>query len=184
MQNETTNELIRRCKGNDRKAQFELYKLYSKAMFNICRRMMRNETEAEDMLQEAFVKAFKSLDSYKSEATFGAWLKRIVINTCITKLGKKKIQFTEMVEGRDFVDNTNDQNTNVAYDVSSIKNAIKSLPDGYRIIFTMYALEGYDHQEIGEVLNISTSTSKSQYSRAKNKLREIISGDDRISMIS
>ena len=183
MHSAALKDILEKCKSNDRKAQFELYKLYSKAMYNICLRMMKNEAEAEDVLQESFVKAFRNLGSYQYQATFGAWLKRIVINTCITELNKRKLMLSD-IENVDIVDDTVEDVFESELDMNILKAAINSLPEGYRIIFNMYAVEGYDHQEIGEILNISDSTSKSQYSRAKKKLREMLGGRRRTSLIS
>jgi len=145
--------------------------------------MMKIDTEAEDALQESFVKAFRNIDSYKHEATFGAWLKRIVINTCISSLKKKKMFFQE-IEDKDFVAEADIVEEDIQLEVSRIQRAINILPEGYKAIFTMYAIEGYDHQEISEVLGISSGTSKSQYSRAKTKLKEILSDQNRATMIS
>lgn len=183
MHSEALKNTLENCKVNDRKAQFELYKLYSKAMYNICLRMMKDEAEAEDVLQESFVKAFRNLGSYQYQATFGAWLKRIVINTCITELKRRKLELSD-VEDYDIADTSAESSSEVELDIRGVKAAISSLPEGYRVIFNMYAVEGYDHQEIGEILNISASTSKSQYSRAKKKLREMLGGQRRASMIS
>jgi RNA polymerase sigma-70 factor (ECF subfamily) len=147
--------------------------MYSKAMYNVALRIVKRAEDAEDVLQESFIKAFKNLKSYKYEATFGAWLKRIVINTAISHLKKKRIHFEEVekVHVADSFEDTSEPR----WDVQKVKKAVGMLPDGYRVIFTMYTLEGYDHQEIGEILNITSSTSKSQYSRAKSKLRELLS---------
>ena len=177
------NKILEKCKLQERGAQFELYKLYSKAMYNICLRMMKQEADAEDVLQESFVKAFKNINSYKYDATFGAWLKRIVINSCISSLKKRKVFFQD-IEDQEFVAEESPKYDDVQLEVGLVRKAIDILPVGYRTIFTMYALEGFDHEEIGEVLGISIGTSKSQYSRAKSKLKEILSNQDRVSKIS
>lgn len=178
MHTEELEQILTDCKKQDRSAQFKLYKLYSKAMYNICHRMMNEETDAEDALQEAFVKAFANLNTYKYDATFGAWLKRIVINTCISKIKKRKMLFTD-IDDKDFVDVQQVDYGDVQMDVQKIQRAVSILPEGYRVIFSMYALEGYDHQEIADVMGISVGTSKSQYSRAKVKIKEILSNEDR-----
>ena len=134
---------------------------------------MSNTMEAEDVLQESFIDVYKKLHTYKFESTPGAWIKRIVVNNCINKLRKNKIYFEDIDEGRHVVDTVIEQR-DLRYEVQQIKSAMKALPDGYRVIFSLYAIEGYDHQEISEILNISTSTSKSQYSRAKKKLKTIM----------
>jgi len=172
------DHLIQLCLKGDRYAQTELYKLYSRAMFNIACRITNDHNEAEDVLQESFISAFKNLHAYKGEATFGAWLKRIVVNRSLNVLKKKKLEVVPIEdEGR-----YEDIEENVVIDdvlqVEQIKKAIEKLPDGYRVVFSLYLLEGYDHNEIGEILGISTSTSKSQYNRSKKKLRELLRKED------
>ncbi len=165
--------IIKAQKGNP-KAQKKLYELYAKAMFNICYRMMNNIAEAEDMLQEAFCEAFRRLETFRFESTFGAWIKRIVINRCINELKRRKIEleYGDHVYQVDLTDEI-DEGENLMQ-VEKIKKAMGLLPDGYRVVFSLYLLEGYDHQEISEILGISESTSKSQLARAKKKLLEII----------
>jgi RNA polymerase sigma-70 factor (ECF subfamily) len=136
--------------------------------------MLNNTMEAEDTLQESFIDVYKKLNTFQYQSTPGAWIKRIVINNCINKLRKRRLIFEDIDEGR-FVVNEEEEKTDNSYTVSKIKKAIAYLPDGYRAIFSLYAIEGYDHQEIGLIMNISESTSKSQYSRAKKKIREMIS---------
>jgi RNA polymerase sigma-70 factor (ECF subfamily) len=157
--------------GN-RKAQFRLYDLYSRAMFNLAYRILNNREDAEDILQESFVECFRSLDSFRFESTFGAWLKKITINKCINQIKKKKIDLT-LFETLPAV--AEEEEEEVIYDTGKIFKSIELLPDGYRIILTLYLLEGYDHAEISQILGITESTSKSQYSRAKDKLRNILS---------
>ncbi|MTI30435.1 RNA polymerase sigma factor [Xanthovirga aplysinae] len=170
------HQVIEKCKQGERSAQYELYKLYSKAMFNICYRMMNDEGEAEDVLQEAFVSAFQKINSYNGSASFGAWLKRIVVNKSINALNKRKIRFEplEKVGNESQIPYGFDDNC-LILDMERIREGIQQLPDGYRVIFSLYLLEGYDHQEIAEILDVSVSTSKSQYSRAKNKLKQLLS---------
>jgi RNA polymerase sigma factor (sigma-70 family) len=168
-------EIIELSKEGNPKAQFQLYKLYSKAMFNICRRMLNNREEAEDLLQESFTDAFMKLGTFRYESSFGAWIKRIVINKCINSIQKKKVDlvlFEQQVEAQDH-EETIDY-SRIEMDVRKIHHAMEELPDGYRVIFSLYALEGYDHAEISHILGISESTSKSQYLRAKQKIRDII----------
>lgn len=129
--------------------------------------------EAEDVLQESFMDVYKKLHTFKFESTPGAWIKRIVVNNCINKLRKNKLQIEEIEEGRHIPDEVAERDDH-SYEVQNIKKAMSDLPEGYRVVFSLYAMEGYDHQEIGQIMNISESTSKSQYSRAKKKIREII----------
>ena len=164
--------LIEECKRGNSKAQFRLYNQYSKAMYNLAYRILHNREDAEDILQEAFVECFRNLDSFRYESTFGAWLKRIIINKCINQIKKKKIDLTlcENLPVDIYEEDTEDE-----YDTGKIFMGIEKLPDGYRIILTLYLLEGYDHSEISQILGITESTSKSQYSRAKEKLRNLLS---------
>ncbi len=172
--NNIHRELVENCKLGKRQAQFELYRLYSKAMYNICLRMVKNDMDAEDLLQNSFVDIFTKLDSFRFQSSVGAWIKRIVVNNCINFLKKRRLEIQElndnitehpMPEEDDYAPN---------YTIDSINYALLQLPDGYRVVFTLYLLEGYDHKEIAEILEISEATSKSQFSRAKKKLREII----------
>jgi len=166
-------ELVERCIRGERTAQYNLYRMYSKGMYNICLRMLNNSMEAEDVLQESFIDVYKKLHTFKYESTPGAWIKRIVVNNCINKLRKRKLILEDIDEGRFLVEEEVEIKDH-SLEVSKIKKALNHLPDGYRAIFSLYALEGYDHQEIGQIMNISESTSKSQYSRAKKKIRELI----------
>ncbi len=169
-------DIVERSKKGERKAQYQLYKLYAKAMFNICLRLMGQHEEAEDMLQEAFTDAFRRLHTFEFKSSFGAWLKRIVINRCINELKRKKTNLVLMEEIVSDETETNDfEQKNIEKDVKKIHKAIEKLADGYRVIFSLYLLEGYDHKEIAQILNITESTSKSQYMRAKRKLQEILS---------
>lgn len=167
-------ELVERSKSGDRKAQYELYQQYNKAMYNISVRMMGNEGDAQDVLQDAFIDAFKNLDYYRGESTFGAWLKRIVINKCINAIKKKKLDLVPMEDKMFALADDSPQPTNHDYDMAVVNEGIKRLPDGYRTVFSLYAVEGYDHGEIAHIIGVTESTSKSQYNRAKKKLREIL----------
>ena len=166
--------LIEECRKGSSKAQFRLYNLYSKAMYNLAYRILNNREDAEDILQEAFVECFRNISSFRFESTFGAWLKKIVVNKCINHIKKKKIDLT-LCETLPPVIYEEDEE--VTYDTGKIFKSIEKLPDGFRIILTLYLLEGYDHSEISQILGITESTSKSQYSRAKEKLRNLLSSN-------
>ncbi len=166
--------LIEECRKGSSKAQFMLYDQYSKAMYNLAYRILNNQEDAEDILQEAFVECFRNLDTFRFESTFGAWLKKIVVNKCMNQIKKKKIDLT-LVETLPPIINEEEHEEELSYTNEKILKSIELLPDGYRIILTLYLLEGYDHSEISQILGISESTSKSQYSRAKEKLRNILS---------
>ncbi len=169
--NKIERSLIESCKKGDNIAQYTLYNKYTRAMYNLAYRMMNNREDAEDLLQEAFTEAFRKLKSYRYESTFGAWLKTIVIHRCINQLRRKKKElFTNEFVDTIETDHIDDQD--IKSDIKKVFESIEKLPDGYRIVFTLYLLEGYDHREISEILGISESTSKSQYLRAKNRLRK------------
>ncbi len=168
-------EIIDRCREGDPQAQHDLYRLYSKSMFNTAFRICGNQEDAEDALQESFVNAFKHLKSYRGDATFGAWLKRIVVNkslTIVKKSSSESIMLQEYSESNEWVNDSLDDIDN--YSVEVIRSAIMNLPPGFRSVITLYLFEGYDHEEIGQILGVAESTSKTQYKRAKDKLRMIL----------
>ncbi len=167
-------ELIKQCICGDSRAQFKLYKLYSKAMYNICARMLNDRHEAEDILQDAFVSAFRNLKRFEGKSTFGAWLKRIVINKCISHLRKNKLMLVTIESGNFEKPDSYSWDEYAANNPEYIHQAIKELPKGSRVIFNLFALEGYKHKEIGEMLKISESTSKTQYLRARSILMDKI----------
>lgn len=165
-------DIIDRCCEGDQKAQFQLYKLYYKAMYSVSLRIVNDAMEAEDVMQEAFLSAFKRMKTYKGEVSFGAWLKKIVVNRSLDYLKKRKVQFEEI----------NERTTEMAdyqmpvkeVNVEVLKNAIHDLSDGYRVVLSLYLIEGYDHEEISQILGISNSASRTQLLRAKNKLRDLL----------
>ena len=167
-------DILERCKTGDQKAYYEIYKLYSRAMFNICFRIVGSQEMAEDVLQEAFVSAFQNLKSFQGKSSFGAWLKRIVVNKAISYLRKNQLEVVMMDDKIDFEDEKGVNEEDLVLKVESIRSAIQKLPNGFRVVFSLYLMEGYDHKEIAEILGISESTSKTQYNRAKKKLKEIL----------
>jgi len=172
-------DLINGCMQGDQQAQFRIYKLYYKSMYNTSLRILNDTLEAEDVIQEAFLSAFEKIGTYRQEVSFGAWLKRIVINRSLDHLKKRKMILEPVEEKFDVADESGQENGSLSEEelrekLEIIRNAIDSLPDGYRIILSLYLLEGYDHDEIAGILNISPSTSRSQYARARKKLLEII----------
>jgi len=169
-------QLVQQCMSGDAKAQRMLYGQYSKAMYNICLRMVNNRMDAEDVLQNSFIEVFKGIKSFRGNSTIGAWIKRIVINNNIDFLKKRKIYFEE-IDDKAVIKVEEEKLNNNVYDVGAVKHNIALLPDGYRVVLSLYLLEGYDHKEIGEILDVTESTSKSQYSRAKKKLKELIASD-------
>lgn len=170
MINEKT--LVNESIKNNKIAQRTLYEKYAKAMYNTCIRMMGNEDEAKDVLQDAFIKAFTNLQSYGFEASFGSWLKRIVVNTCLNQLRKKQhLEYTEEDTNLIAEEVHDDDDT---WRIELIQKAIPKLANGYRQILSLYLFEGYNHKEISEILDIRESTSKSQYHRAKKELKNIV----------
>ena len=169
-------QLVQECKQGSKKACYELYKLYSKAMLNVAFRIVGNIAEAEDVLQEAFLDAFNKVKDFRQDTTFGLWLKQIVVNRSINMLRKRKLELIEM-DGElieNIADEEPEDDEDVQYQAARVKEAIKELPEGYRLVISLYLLEGYDHEEIGQILNISENTSRTQFLRAKRKLIDIL----------
>lgn len=170
-------KLVEQCQKGDRKAQYELYNSYAKAMYNICLRMMNNADEARDMLQEAFIDAFIRIHTFRFESAFGAWLKRIVINKCINALQKRRIEFADAeIDDNYIADNENDaiDEDQLRLSIERVRKAMYQLPENARIVFSLYLLEGYDHSEIADILHITESTSKTQFMRARQRVKEIL----------
>jgi len=170
------DDLVEKCKKGDTRSYQTLYQQYAKAMYNTSLRILNNSSDAEDVLQEAFMDAFRYLNDFNYKSTFGAWLKRIVINKSINILRKHKadlidIDTTQVHEVAN--DETLDEE-NIQLKVEEVKKAVKLLPNGYRTVLTLYLFEGYDHEEIAEIMRISESTVRTQYHRAKQKLLHII----------
>lgn len=166
-------ELVNRCRNGDKKAQQELYMNYSSAMFSVANRILSNREEAQDILQESFLDAFMKMGSFRGDSSFGFWMKRIVINKSINRLKKNKAINVELTE-HIYVSDEDESEEEIEYTVDDIKKAMSLLPDGYRLVFQLYAFENMPHKEIAEQLGISEQTSKSQYSRAKNKIKELV----------
>lgn len=145
-------------------------------MYNVCFRMVGNAVEAEDVMQEAFLKAFTKMDTYEGMVSFGAWLKRIVINRSLDYLKKRKVKFEEINEK---IPEEEPEGIVISeVHIEYLKKAILQLPDGYRVVLTLFLLEGYDHEEIAQILGISNGSSRSQYLRAKLKLRELLKKEE------
>ena len=163
--------LIQKCKKNDTKAQSELYKLFSGKLFAVCLKYSRSYVDAEDNLQDAFMTIFLKISQYKNKGSFEGWLKRIVINTALEKYRRKgvfNIVNEEVIE--DKILEIEDNNI----DVNFLLNSIQELPDRYRLVFNLYALDGYSHKEIAKTLRITTGTTKSNLSRARMILKNKI----------
>ena len=165
-------ELIEACKRGDRKAQHTLYSDYCDAMYNVCLRMVKNEADAQDILQVSFIDVFRNLHKFKYESTPGSWIKRIVINNCINFFRKKKVHFEEL---KDYENYAEVEVPESDLTVDKVRRAMNELPEGYRTVVSLYLFEGYDHIEIADILGITVSTSKTQFFRAKKKMKSILS---------
>lgn len=168
-------EIILRCQAGDRVAQNELYKRYAGAMYNICRRMLNDDDEAKDLLQEAFVDAFMKIHTLKELSTFSAWIKRITVNKCINAIKKKRIFAVSIDEDFDPADESQSLDREIiGHEAKNIMKALEHISDGCRTVFNLYLFEGYDHKEISHIMGISESASKSQFSKAKQKIRDLL----------
>lgn len=184
-------DLVKRCQQGERRAQYELYQQYVKAMYNVCLRIVNHEAEAEDVLQEAFIDAFSHISSFRGQSTFGAWLKQIVVNRAINHLRSRRLEFVD-IDSFQFGEDDNDTGApgranrpdladpepydedGIQLEVERVRRAMSLLPEGYRVVLSLYLFEGYDHEEIGSVLNISETTSRTQYLRGKKRLLELL----------
>ncbi len=169
------HQLIEDCRANNRKAQLKLYNSYCEGMFIVASRFLGDSAEAEDAMQEAFVNAFAKLHQYSGDVTFGAWLKRIVINKCLDHLKAKKLEYVALNEQlMDKVAEDEAQNWQVddGIGVGEVKSEIERLPEKYKYPIMLYLIEGYDHEEISEILKISQLASRTLVHRGKKKLQD------------
>ena len=170
-------EIIRQCLNNERQAQFKLYEKYSPALFGVCLRYAKNSTDAEDILQEGFIKVFRYLKDFSGRGSFEGWLRKIMVNSALNFYKRKNL----ISKGADsetvqyYVATENDVNAVAKMNHEELLNIIKNLPDGYRTVFNLNVIEGYSHKEIGSLMQISVNTSKSQLSRARKSLKRTIS---------
>ena len=169
-------DLVVECRNGSRKAHNDLYKLYSRAMYNIAMRILNNEDEAADVLQEAFIDAFGRIGDFRQETTFGLWMKQIVINKSISQIRKRKMELVSIddTDVETIPDIEIPDHEEMELQVRQVRAAIQQLPGGYRVVLTLYLLEGYDHEEISHILRISVNTSRTQFMRARRKLAEIL----------
>jgi RNA polymerase sigma-70 factor (ECF subfamily) len=172
------SELIQRCIHQDTLAQNELYRRFAGKMMAVCMRYARNRVDAQDILQDAFVKVFLNLKSFKGEGSFEGWIKRIMINTSL-KHYKKNLKFRNETDIEQAYDLAFDSHILSHISAGELMDKVQQMPDGYRTIFNLYAIEGFQHNEIGEMLGISEGTSKSQLSRARGFLAKIIDPNDK-----
>lgn len=167
-------DLIISCKNGDHKAFKELYMLYAKSMFNIALRILKNKDEAEDTIQEAFIKAYNKIDQFDFQATFGAWLKKIVVNQALDFLRKESKWKLDELGHENVPEESEIDWEDIELKVDIVKKAIHNLPAGFRAVTSLYLFEGFEHKEIAEILSISENTSKSQFHRAKKKIKDFI----------
>lgn len=165
------DELIKGCKKNNPKIQRQLYEMYSGRMLAICRRYIKHTDEAEEIMVNGFLKIFEKIDQFRGEGSFEGWMKRIMVFEALNHLRKQKMVFVE-IETAQYNENIDYTNAQSQLEVQDLMNLLDELPAGYRTVFNLYAIEGYSHQEIGEMLQISESTSKSQLSRARVHLQK------------
>jgi len=180
------DRIIAGCLSNDKKSQELLYRKYAAALFGLCLRYCRTRAEAEDVLQDCFIKIFNNLKNYRHEGSFEGWLKRIAINTALNNY-KATIKQTMMQNIDDIHEKTTIEDIewqHNTYDAALLMQLIQNLPDGYRVVFNMYAIEGYSHKDIAQTLNISEGTSKSQLSRARKLLQSQLEEINKMSKIS
>ncbi len=167
-------EVVEQCKANNRKAQMALYKQYSDGMFCVAMRFLKNADDAEDVLQESFIKAFQKIHQFKGDVTFGAWLKRIVINKSIDFLKSKQQKMVELDESYMHYETDDDWTIEEHITLDEVKLAIEQLPDKYKYVVMMYLVEGFDHNEISQVLNITGSACRTRLLRGKAQLKELL----------
>ncbi len=167
-------QLVEKCRQNDQRAQMELYDAYCQSMFTTAFNMVKDDAQAQDLMHEAFLKAFKKIDSFTGEATFGSWLKRIVINQCLDWIKRKKIDTVELKEYMDPGTDEGSWNFDSEISLNEIVRCIEELPLKCKNVVKLYLLEGYDHQEVAQILDITEVASRSQLSRGKSRLKELL----------
>lgn len=166
-------ELIKRCLNKDRKAQKMLFDKYSSMMMGVCLRYANNRSNAEDILQEGFTKVFLHLKTYSGKGSFSGWVKKIMVNTAISFYHKHiKNSWHDELDTARGVDAGKDDVADFDYSYGELLKVISELPPGFRVVFNLYAIEGFKHREIAEILGIDTGTSKSQYSRARKIIQD------------
>lgn len=179
--------LIQECQANKRSAQGEIYRLFSSQLFSVCLRYSNNYEDAQDTFQEGFITIFNKIKQYRFEGSFEGWMRRIMVNACIEKHRNKNHLYVvneEIIPDSDESENTEIEDVYEEYSYEEILSFIQELPDRYRQVFNLYVVEDYSHQDISEMLNISVGTSKSNLSRAREKLKELIKKNHNIRILS
>jgi RNA polymerase sigma-70 factor (ECF subfamily) len=173
----TDEQIVQGCIKKDAIAQRHLYERFSRKMMGVCLRYCDNHEEAEDVVQNGFVSVFQNLESFRGSGSLEGWIRRIMVNTALTNIRKnKKLKLNIELESVEFMLPSGNY-LSESYAAKDLLKIIQTLPTGFRTVFNLYAIEGYSHKEIGDMLGISEGTSKSQYSRAKAHLQKIISVD-------
>lgn len=167
-------DVVAQCKANDRKAQMALYKQYCDGMFRVAMRFLKNADDAEDVLQEAFIKAFQKIHQYQGEVTFGAWLKRIVVNKCIDFLKSRHQNHVELAEHHMHLVEDGDWTVEETISMEEVREAIAQLPEKYRFVVLLFLMEGYDHGEIAGILDITETSCRTRLLRGKGYLKELL----------
>lgn len=171
---QSDNIILKGCLKGDRNAQKALYEKYKVPMFRVCLRYAQSRQEAEDMLQDGFIKVFSDLHQFRSDGALGGWIRRVMVNIALMQIRKRKNLFSSIEIEQVADDFTTDENIFAEMNAKALTRLIQKLPPGYRVVFNMYVVEGYPHKEIAEKLNISINTSKSQLSKAKAMLRKML----------
>jgi RNA polymerase sigma factor (sigma-70 family) len=167
--------LVQQCLNGEASAYKALYDRYAKAMYNTALRILNRSDDAEDILQEAFTDAFQQLSSFEGRSTFGVWLRQIVVYKSIAHLKKQKLHFNGLeTDAENIADETVLEEDEVWYTVDSIKQAMQKLPDGYRTVLTLHLIEGFEQDEVAEMMKVAHSTVRTQYMRAKQKLLQVL----------
>lgn len=169
----TDEQLVKQCLENNRNAQQELFEKYSRKMMSLCIRYAGNEDDAKDILQEGFIKVFTRLQDYSGSGSLSGWIKSIMVNTALNFI-KKSVYITEMVEMEEGHAVSGSGVSESRLGEQELLGMIRSLPDGFRTIFNLFAIEGYSHKEIAHLMGISENTSKTQYLRARARLQKMI----------
>jgi RNA polymerase sigma-70 factor (ECF subfamily) len=169
----TERELIEGCQKKDAKCQYRLFELFSGKMMTVCRRYARDQKEAEDILQESFIRIFDYIGQYRFEGSFEGWVRRIVVNAALNLLQRRRVKFVDTGPGMESIAAAATVDAEVITKLSTeeLLKLIGHLPDGYRLVFNLYVIEGYDHNEIARMLNISAVTSRTQLLKARHLLR-------------
>ena len=176
---ETEEKMIKGCINGDRRCQRTLYDRFASKMLGVCMRYAKDRSEAEDMLQEGFIKVFLNISRFRNDGSFEGWIRRIMVFTAINMFNQRNRKFKESLDSEGY-DGVYDDQVIERISAREIVALIQQMPEGYRTIFNLYAVEGYTHREIGELLHIAEGTSKSQYSRARHYMQNVLTKHDHI----